>query len=109
MVREAQMEEAPGGLKPIGEGWFVVNARAAQWDAGPYAAVRHPAYAGNLLMYAGVGMVLANWASLAVMLIVPLLGLLPRIRAEDALMIERLGDPYREYADRTPRLLPGIW
>ena len=31
MVREAPMEEAPGGLKPVGEGWFVVNAREAQW------------------------------------------------------------------------------
>ena len=25
------MEEAPGGKKPAGEGWFVVNARGAQW------------------------------------------------------------------------------
>jgi uncharacterized cupin superfamily protein len=25
------MEEAPGGKKPAGEGWFVVNAREAQW------------------------------------------------------------------------------
>ena len=78
-------------------------------DTGPYAVVRHPAYTGNLVLYAGVGIVLANWASLAIMLIVPLLALLPRIRAEDALMIEKLGEPYREYADRTPRLLPGIW
>jgi uncharacterized cupin superfamily protein len=32
MVPEAQMEQRPGGLKPAGEGWFVVNAREAQWD-----------------------------------------------------------------------------
>jgi uncharacterized cupin superfamily protein len=31
MVPEAPMEEAPGGKKPAGEGWFVVNAREAQW------------------------------------------------------------------------------
>ena len=31
MVQEAKMEERPGGLKPAGEGWFVVNAREAQW------------------------------------------------------------------------------
>jgi uncharacterized cupin superfamily protein len=31
MVREALMEEASGGLKPVGKGWFVVNAREAQW------------------------------------------------------------------------------
>ena len=31
MVPEARMEEAPGGKIPAGEGWFVVNAREAQW------------------------------------------------------------------------------
>jgi len=31
MVSEAPMEDAPGGKKPAGEGWFVVNAREAQW------------------------------------------------------------------------------
>lgn len=25
------MEDAPGGKRPAGEGWFVVNARDAQW------------------------------------------------------------------------------
>lgn len=31
MVSEAPMEQADGGKKPAGEGWFVVNAREAQW------------------------------------------------------------------------------
>jgi uncharacterized cupin superfamily protein len=31
MVPEAEMEEGPGGKKPTGEGWFVVNAREAAW------------------------------------------------------------------------------
>ena len=31
MVPEAPMEQAAGGKKPAGEGWFVVNAREAQW------------------------------------------------------------------------------
>ncbi len=31
MVPEAPMKDAPGGKKPAGEGWFVVNARDAQW------------------------------------------------------------------------------
>jgi uncharacterized cupin superfamily protein len=31
MVPEAKLEERPGGLKPAGEGWFVVNTRDAQW------------------------------------------------------------------------------
>jgi uncharacterized cupin superfamily protein len=31
MAPEARMEEAPGGKRPDGEGWFVVNAREAEW------------------------------------------------------------------------------
>jgi uncharacterized cupin superfamily protein len=31
VVPEASMEQREGGLKPSGEGWFVVNAREAQW------------------------------------------------------------------------------
>jgi uncharacterized cupin superfamily protein len=30
-VREARMEEGPGGLAPADDGWFVVNARDARW------------------------------------------------------------------------------
>jgi protein-S-isoprenylcysteine O-methyltransferase Ste14 len=77
--------------------------------AGPYARLRHPSYAGNLLMLAGFGIVLANWASLAAVVILPVAGHLPRIRVEDALLVERLGDPYRAYAATTARLLPGVW
>src|SRR3954452_19915966 len=32
---EAPLEETPEGLAPTGEGWFVVNARAARWRDRP--------------------------------------------------------------------------
>ena len=32
MVPEAQLEETEAGLKPNGEGWFVLNARDAAWQ-----------------------------------------------------------------------------
>src|SRR4051794_31316723 len=32
---EAPLEETPEGLAPTGEGWFVVNARAARWRERP--------------------------------------------------------------------------
>jgi uncharacterized cupin superfamily protein len=31
MAPEAPMQREEGGLKPAGEGWFVVNAREAEW------------------------------------------------------------------------------
>jgi protein-S-isoprenylcysteine O-methyltransferase Ste14 len=32
-----------------------------------------------------------------------------RIAREEALLAERLGEPYARYAERTRRLVPGVW
>jgi protein-S-isoprenylcysteine O-methyltransferase Ste14 len=50
---------------------------------GPYKWVRHPAYAGNLLTYAGLGLALGSWVSAAVVLTAAFVGLLPRIKLEE--------------------------
>jgi uncharacterized cupin superfamily protein len=40
MVPEASLEDTGAGLAPAAEGWFVVNAREAQWfDRGPRGLV----------------------------------------------------------------------
>jgi uncharacterized cupin superfamily protein len=38
MVPEAPLQQADGGLKPVGEGWFVLNAREATWLEGVFGA-----------------------------------------------------------------------
>ena len=38
MVPEAPLEPAGEGLAPRGDGWFVLNARAARWRDGDYGA-----------------------------------------------------------------------
>jgi uncharacterized cupin superfamily protein len=38
MVPEAPLERTEGGLAPVGEGWFVVNAREARWLEGDFGA-----------------------------------------------------------------------
>jgi protein-S-isoprenylcysteine O-methyltransferase Ste14 len=50
-----------------------------------------------------------NWASLAALVVIPVLGHLPRIVVEDALLADRLGEPYRAYARTTAPLVPGVW
>ena len=78
-------------------------------DDGPYRWVRHPSYTGALLAFAGFGICLGNWLSLA--LLVPLVGwaFARRIAVEEAALTAALGDAYRAYAARTRRLLPGIY
>ncbi|MFZ0039999.1 MAG: cupin domain-containing protein [Solirubrobacteraceae bacterium] len=37
-MREAKLETAGAGVAPAGPGWFVLNARHAQWKAGHFGA-----------------------------------------------------------------------
>jgi protein-S-isoprenylcysteine O-methyltransferase Ste14 len=76
---------------------------------GPYRFLRHPGYAGVLLIALGVGIALQNWLSLAVLTVVPALALGLRIVVEESVLAGALGPEYRAYAARTARLIPGVW
>jgi protein-S-isoprenylcysteine O-methyltransferase Ste14 len=76
---------------------------------GPYKWIRHPSYAGLLLILAGFGLALGNWLSLAACLVIPLPALLRRIHVEEAELNRVLGDAYCAYQANTARLIPGLW
>lgn len=76
---------------------------------GPYRLLRHPSYTGLLLGLAGVGIALDNWLSLASLVLFPLVGIVVRIRREEAMLTSELGDAYSSYSARTRRLVPGLW
>jgi protein-S-isoprenylcysteine O-methyltransferase Ste14 len=78
-------------------------------DAGPYGAIRHPGYAGTLLLCLGAGLMSANWASLAAIVALPLALTVWRIRIEERALLAALGDRYRSYAARHKRLIPLVW
>jgi len=73
---------------------------------GPHRFVRHPGYLGALLMCTGFGLANRDW----------LIGILcgtgmwlayrRRIGAEEDMLVNELGDAYREYMRTTPALLP---
>lgn len=77
--------------------------------AGPYRFVRHPSYAALLLVFAGFGVMQGNALSLAILAFVPLLGLMYRIRVEEAALAETLGESYKLYAQSHKRLIPLVW
>jgi protein-S-isoprenylcysteine O-methyltransferase Ste14 len=75
---------------------------------GPYAHVRHPMYAGALLMLIGIPLLLGSWYGLA---LVPVLvaGLVVRIVMEERTLRAELAG-YTDYAARVRyRLVPLIW
>lgn len=74
---------------------------------GPYRWVRHPLYTVGTLSFLSLALVADNWfiAVLAVMAFV-LLAL--RTPSEEAHLIEKFGDKYRNYMQRTGRFLPKV-
>ncbi len=76
---------------------------------GPYRVLRHPSYAGSLLIVAGIGCYFDNWLSLLAIVAGMTVGLVYRIRAEEGALVRDLGDRYREYAATRKRLVPYVW
>ena len=62
----------------------VVRPEQAVVTSGPYRIVRHPSYLGVMILLAGFGLSLGDLASVAVMVVLPALGLIWRIRVEEA-------------------------
>jgi protein-S-isoprenylcysteine O-methyltransferase Ste14 len=76
---------------------------------GPYRRLRHPSYAGAILMFTGIGIGLGNAVSATALFLLPAIGYIGRIPREEELLSESFGDGYTEYARHTRRLVPGVW
>jgi protein-S-isoprenylcysteine O-methyltransferase Ste14 len=86
-----------------------VDRDQAVVSTGPYKWIRHPSYAGLLLILAGLGFAVGNWLSVVACVVLPLPALAWRIHVEEAELSRVLGDAYRSYQTRTARLIPGVW
>jgi protein-S-isoprenylcysteine O-methyltransferase Ste14 len=87
----------------------VVQADHQIVDSGPYRQVRHPSYTGLLMASTGLGIALGTWLSIPACLVPPLVAFGVRLRHEEAVLVQALGEPYRAYMQRTKRLVPGVW
>ena len=77
-------------------------------DSGPYSTVRHPGYAGMILVAPMSGLALGSWISVGIAAIYSAL-ILRRVFFEDAFLRRHL-DGYDAYAARVRyRLVPGIF
>lgn len=76
---------------------------------GLYKYVRHPAYTGSLLSFLGMGISLNNWISVVAIFIPVLASFIYRINVEEKMLLDQFGYVYRDYIQRTKRLLPVIY
>lgn len=76
--------------------------------SGPYAFVRHPAYAGMLVAHLGVVLFFFSWPALAVFGVVFVPAVVARIVVEERALEHALAG-YREFQRGRARLLPLVW
>ncbi|WP_147341230.1 methyltransferase family protein [Actinomadura logoneensis] len=78
-------------------------------SGGPYRYVRHPSYTGLMLIFVGIALSFGNIVALAIFLVGVSVAMLIRIRVEERVLSEELGDAYREFARTRARLIPHVW
>jgi len=76
--------------------------------SGPYRWVRHPLYTVGSSMFVAFGLMADNWF-IALLGVLAFVGMAIRTPREEANLIEKFGDEYREYMKRTGRFLPRLF
>jgi len=94
----------------IGSGITPTSATRKQHTlvtSGPYRWVRHPLYTVGSSLFIAFGMMADNWfiAGLGILTFILMAVRTPK---EEANLIEKFGDEYREYMKRTGRFFPKL-
>lgn len=96
--------------------WLIASAWKVLWAAqgahhlartGPYAYVRHPQYAGFLLIMVGF---LLQWPTIATLAMFPVLVVVYRrlAMAEERELLAEFGRDWKRYRERTRRFVPRL-
>jgi protein-S-isoprenylcysteine O-methyltransferase Ste14 len=76
---------------------------------GPYRLLRHPAYTGGILVFAGLGLATGNWVSAVIAPLSAVLAYVWRIHVEEIALQERFGAEFDEHRRRTWAVIPFLW
>lgn len=100
-----------GGFWLLSKAWAVLYAnqrRGTLATTGAYAHMRHPQYAGFVLIMFGF---LLQWPTIVTLVMFPILVYMyARLaRAEEQDAYAEFGAVYSKYADRTPAFFPRLW
>jgi protein-S-isoprenylcysteine O-methyltransferase Ste14 len=95
-----------GGLILMGIGWRLIHrAQGGLTTRSVYGSMRHPQYSGLFLITTGM---LIQWPTLSTVLMWPVLmvAYYRLARREEAVLVARFGDAYRQYMAHVPAFIP---
>jgi protein-S-isoprenylcysteine O-methyltransferase Ste14 len=87
---------------------FLTKEDHALVTHGPYRWIRHPLYSSATVAFVSLSLVAANWFILAMALLAMLVLALAVVPREETQLILKFGQAYREYQQRTGRLVPRL-
>jgi protein-S-isoprenylcysteine O-methyltransferase Ste14 len=90
-------------------GAVIVTTDHAVVEKGAYRYVRHPSYTAAVILFLGIGLALANWISIATLIVLVSIAFLYRVHVEERALVSAIGDPYRNYIQRTKRFIPFLF
>ena len=99
-----------GGFILLYSAWKVLFEAQQSWTlatTGPYAHIRHPQYAGFMLIMLGF---LLQWPTILTLLMFPVLVwmYIRLARREEREVLTEFGEAYARYAAQTPAFLPQV-
>jgi protein-S-isoprenylcysteine O-methyltransferase Ste14 len=90
-------------------GAVIVRSDQGVVERGAYRYVRHPSYTAGMVLFAGIGIALGNWVSLAVLVAAVAIVYAYRVRIEERALATVIGQPYLQYMTRTKRFVPFLF
>lgn len=74
---------------------------------GMYAYIRHPLYTGIVVSYVGAELVAGSWLWVSALFI--FIPFFYQARREEKFLMEKFGNQYKKYKEKTKMFLPYIW
>ena len=93
-------------IRLYASGFVMKNKELA--TQGPYALVRHPLYTGNIVLLVGFAIAGATWWGLPLLAFFFWFYYPTAIEYEDRKLKSIFGDAWRQWAGRTPALVPNL-
>ena len=90
-------------------GTVIVRPDQMVVDRGAYHYVRHPSYTAGALLFLGIGLSLANWISLVVLMGAVSVVYGYRVSVEERALLATIGDSYGRYMNGTKRFIPFLF
>jgi protein-S-isoprenylcysteine O-methyltransferase Ste14 len=86
-----------------------IQAQQRLVETGLYRYIRHPGYLGQLMVFLGIGLALANWITVLVLFVPVVVAFSRRIRVEEEALQAHFAEQFEAYRKRSWRMIPWLY